>query len=187
MEQMSYSLRCTVIVDLIKKLRKRGSWCGETHIQKAMYIVQDLAKANLGYKFIMYKHGPFSFELKDELAGMRASNVIELSFPQQEYGPSICATEFGERIYKVNEENIEKFKTINDFVANWFAASDVKDLEKVATAYYVSKKYPRDPITERAKIISGLKPHVDIFAAEEAVKIVDKKREEAKRQIVAAA
>jgi hypothetical protein len=49
MERISYSSRCALIVDLIKRLRERGSWCGETHIQKAMFILQDIARANFGY------------------------------------------------------------------------------------------------------------------------------------------
>ena len=27
----------------------------------------------------MYRHGPFSFDLKEELSGMRASNIIEFA------------------------------------------------------------------------------------------------------------
>src|ERR1700730_12290034 len=115
MERMSYSTRCALIVDLLKKLREHGSWCGETHIQKAMYISQDLAKANFGYKFIMYKHGPFSFDLKDELAAMRATGIIEFTFPQHGYGPSIRVTKFGERIYDTNRENIESYRPANEF------------------------------------------------------------------------
>jgi hypothetical protein len=118
---------------------------------------------------------------------MRASNIIELAFPQRDYGPSIGITEFGERVYKTNQENIERFKRINAFVADWIAASDVRNLERLATAYYVTKKHPRDAVAERAKMISSLKPHVDIFAAEEAVRLVDQKKAEAKRQIGVAA
>src|SRR5215471_8882064 len=129
MECMSYSLRCAMIVDLLKKMRAQGSWCGETHIQKAMYISQDLAKANYGYKFVMYKHGPFSFDLKDELAAMRASGIIEFAFPQRGYGPSICVTKFGERVFDTNQESIENCCRVNEFVAKWLAASDVRSLE----------------------------------------------------------
>ena len=106
---------------------------------------------------------------------MRASNIIEFVFRQQHYGPTIQATQFGERIYKANEDDIEKFKQTNTFVTNWLAASDVRHLERVATTYYVTKKHPRDPVTERAKRMSALEPHVDIVAAEEAVKIATKK------------
>jgi len=172
-----------MIVDLLKKMRAQGSWCGETHIQKAMYISQDLAKVNFGYKFVMYKHGPFSFDLKDELSAMRASGIIEFAFTHKGYGPSIRVTTFGERIYTVNRENIENCNLVNDFVATWLASSDVRSLERIATAYYVTKKNPRDPVIERAKKLNSLKPHVDLVAAEEAIKIIEQKREQAKREI----
>jgi hypothetical protein len=61
--------------------------------------------------------------------------------------------------------------------------SDVRYLEKVATAYYVTKKNPRDPAVERAKKLNSLKPHVDIRAAEEAVRVVDEKRSQAKLRL----
>jgi hypothetical protein len=62
MERLSYSVRCALAVELAKQLRAEGSWCGETHLQKATFIIQDMTKANLGYKFVLYKHGPYSFE-----------------------------------------------------------------------------------------------------------------------------
>jgi hypothetical protein len=118
---------------------------------------------------------------------MRASNIIEFAFPQKEYGPSIRVTKFGERVYDINRENIEAYYKVNSFVARWFSGSDVRSLEKIATAYFITKRNPRAPITERAKMINSLKPHVDMVAAEEAVKIVDQKREEARREIASAA
>jgi len=152
-----------------------------------MYIAQDLAKGNFGYKYIMYKHGPYSFDLKNELSGMKASNMIEYTFPREEYGPGIEVTKFGDRVFKTHQEDIEKYHRINEFVSSWLAASDVTQLEKLATAYFVTQRNPREPLMERAKRISGLKPHVDLVAAEEALKTIDEKRQEAKRQSFLAA
>src|SRR5262249_16039135 len=104
MEQLSYSYRCSLVVDLVNRLREQGSWCGETHLQKAFFILQDISKSNFGYKFIIYKHGPYSFELNSELAAMRAANILEFKFPKEGYGPSIQATSFGERVYESNKE-----------------------------------------------------------------------------------
>jgi len=177
---LSYSSRCALIVATAKRLRASGSWCGETHLQKAIYILQDLSKSSLGYKFIIYKHGPYSFELNSELTAMRASNILEFKLSREGYGPSIIPTEFGERVLKANEENIRGFEPVIEFLSEWFAASDVRHLEKVATAYYVTQRNPRDPAISRAQKLSALKPHVDLLAAEEAVRIVDEKREVAK-------
>ena len=183
MERLSYSSRCALMVDLVKGLREKGSWCGETHLQKAIFILQDISNSNFGYKFVIYKHGPYSFELNSELTGMRAASILEFQFPREGYGPSISPTSFGEWVHKVNNENIEAYFPIVNFLADWFASSDVKHLEKVATAYFVTKKNPRDPALERARKLNLLKPHVDIHAAQEAVRIVDEKRKEAKSRL----
>lgn len=185
---LSYSAKCAVVVETTKKLRASGSWCGETHLQKALYILQDLSKANFGYKFIIYKHGPYSFDLNSELAAMRANNILEFVFPHEGYGPTIAPTNFGDRILRVNAENIREFEPFIEFLAEWFSGSDVRHLEKIATAYYVTQKNPRDPAMSRAQKLSSLKPHVNMQAAEEAVRIVDEKREQAKikfRQVAA--
>jgi len=183
MERLSYSSRCALVVELATQLRARGSWCGETHLQKALYILQDLSKSNLGYKFVIYKHGPYSFDVNSELTAMRAANILEFQFQREGYGPSIAPTEFGKRVSKVNENNIKEYRPIIKFLSEWFAGSDVRHLEKVATAYFVTSKNPRDPAIERAKKLNALKPHVDIQAAEEAVRIVDEKRTQAKTQL----
>jgi hypothetical protein len=171
----SYSKRCAIIVETAKLLRSHGSWCGETHLQKALYILQDLSKSSFGYKFVIYKHGPYSFDLNNELAAMRASNILELKFLKDGYGPSFVPTPFGERVLETNREDITGLEPIIEFLSDWFGASDVRHLEKVATAYYVTKEKPRAPVLVRAQRLNSLKPHVDIQSAEEAIKIVDEK------------
>src|SRR5262249_43791681 len=136
--------------------------------------------SKIGYKFVLYKHGPYSFDLRDELTAMKASGIVELAFPQRGYGPSIKLTKFGEKIYDVNKDEIAKYSKISDFVASWFGSKDVRYLERVATAYYISCKHYREPIINRAQRLTVLKPHVDLAEAEEAVRVVDRKREEAK-------
>ena len=66
----------TILLQLIESLRKNGSWCGETHIQKAIYSLQQLKGVPLNFNFVLYKHGPFSFDLRDELTAMRADGLI---------------------------------------------------------------------------------------------------------------
>jgi len=64
--------RAALLTQLIERLRRRGSWCGETHVQKATLFLQDLTRIPMGFDFILYKHGPFSFDLRDELTSLRA-------------------------------------------------------------------------------------------------------------------
>jgi len=114
---------------------------------------------------------------------MRAAQVFEFQFPQKGYGPSIVPTEFGTKIRTIHADNIREFKTAIQFLADWFDKHDVRYLEKIATAYFITKQNPRLPAAERARKLNALKPHVDISAAEEAVRIVDEKRALAKEQL----
>ena len=187
MERLSYSCRCAVSVELANQLREKGSWCGETHLKKAMFILQDLSRCNFGYKFVIYKHGPYSVDFSSELSGMRAAEIFEFSFPQKGYGPSIVPTEFGAKIREIQLENIREFAEVTQFLANWFGNHDVRYLEKVATAYFITRNNHRLPLNERAERLHSLKPHVDIAAAEEAVRVVDEKRTLVKEQLGLAA
>ena len=63
--------RASVLLALNEQLRAAGSWAGETHMQKATYFLQHLMGVPLAFDFILYKHGPFSFDLRDELTAMR--------------------------------------------------------------------------------------------------------------------
>jgi uncharacterized protein YwgA len=84
-------------------LKERDSWCGETHIQKAVYFLQELLQVRLGFEFIMYKHGPYSFELTDELTTLRANRLLRL-IPREGYGPSIVVNEESHYLHKLLQD-----------------------------------------------------------------------------------
>src|SRR5438477_2081289 len=85
---MKQAQRAAVLALLNRKMLERGSWCGETHLQKAMYFLQDLLGVDAGFEFILYRHGPFSFELRDALASLQADGLLDLAIRQQGYGPT---------------------------------------------------------------------------------------------------
>ena len=55
-----------VVCLLVEEMRRQGSWSGETHLQKGTYLLKHLVGVPLQYKFTLYKHGPFSFQLRDD-------------------------------------------------------------------------------------------------------------------------
>ena len=61
--------RYAALLKLVRATNEAGSWSGETHIQKSVFFLQEALATELGYGFILYKlykHGPFSFELRDD-------------------------------------------------------------------------------------------------------------------------
>ena len=69
--------RASLLTRLIAGLREAGSWCGETHIQKAMFFLQELMHVPFEFKFILYRYGPFSFDLRYELTAISADGMLK--------------------------------------------------------------------------------------------------------------
>jgi hypothetical protein len=173
--------RAALLTRLIAKLRQSGSWCGETHIQKATLFLQDLMRVPLGFEFILYKHGPFSFDLRDELTGLRGDELLRLD-PQWPYGPRIAPTDRSEYIQRIYSKTLAKYDDRINFIAEKLGTKNVAELERLATALYVTERTAAGvSAVKRARQIAQLKPHVSFEYAEAAVEEVDDIVEEARR------
>lgn len=128
--------RDAILIRLIEALRKRGSWCGETHVQKAAFLLQEMLAAKMGFDFILYKHAPFSFDLGDELAAMRADGFIALRVQNRNYGPSIVPQSAGEALCARFPRTLKEHDSRIEFVAERVAAKLVVELERLATAFF---------------------------------------------------
>lgn len=178
--------RAAVLVELGDQMRARGSWCGETHLQKATYFLQELFDPELGFDFILYKHGPFSFDLRDELISLRGDGLMSLVRQPYPYGPTLAPTEAGEEIKATYPRTLRSRLHAIRFVADRLGPKDVNQLERIATALYVTKAMPEASVQARAAEVNALKPHVSIDSATAAVEEVDDALREAQEIGVAA-
>ncbi len=165
--------RAALLTQLIEQLRTAGSWCGETHVQKAALFLQELMGVPFGFEFILYKHGPFSFDLRDELTGLRADGLITLE-AQWPYGPRIVPTGQSRYIRQLSSKTLANYERSIAFVTTKLGNKGVADLERFATAFYVTK-HGRDgaSVRERAGSLTELKPHIPLDSSLAAVHEVD--------------
>jgi uncharacterized protein YwgA len=171
---MSKQERYALLAALVTHLQKSGSWCGETHIQKAVYLAQELLHVPLEYNFRLYKHGPYSFDLTDELASMRADDALELRPQEYPYGPCLAPTKRGERAMAEHSALVQEHDSAFAFIAQWFGDKHVKELERLATAYLVTCEMPEgSPQRDRAERLHDLKPHISIEFAINAIRESD--------------
>ena len=128
--------RAAILTELMNQLRANGSWCGETHVQKATYFLQEVLGIQTGFEYILYKHGPYSFDLTADLTALRADFLMEFNHRSPGYGPGLVPTptsaELRGRYPRTLEAHIPQIK----FIATTFGAKGVSDLEKLATAAY---------------------------------------------------
>ena len=124
-----------MLLGLIEKLHNRGSWCGETHIQKCSYFLQDGLGVPLDLEFFLYKHGPFSFELRELLSEMRANAPIGIE-TRPPYGGKIAMTDQGCRLLAAFSSTVAAFEAQIEFVADRLAPKGVGvvQLERLGTA-----------------------------------------------------
>ena len=170
-----------VVIKLVNEMAANDSWCGETHIQKTAYFLRGLLEVPLAYEFVMYKHGPYSFELHDDLAGMRAKRFLK-TIPQAPYGASFEQGDIGSVVTNRFPKTLKQLDRKIKFAAKELSGKRVAELERFATALFVTTNNPEGwELTEdaRARLVHELKPHVPLGAARAAVHGVDDLREKA--------
>jgi hypothetical protein len=174
MSKMKRSQRAALLTLLIREMLGRGSWCGETHIQKATFLLQDLLRVDTGFDFILYRHGPFSFELRDELASMQADDLLELVARRPGYGPTYVPTSFSEEFLERFPKTAARYTRQVEFVAGELHNMGVLELERLATAYYIAEREGITRKGDRAERLVELKPHVSLQEARLATDQIDR-------------
>lgn len=163
-----------VVVGLARRLHDRGSWSGETHLQKATYLLRELQDVPLDFNFILYKHGPFSFELRDALGAMRTDRLLEREVQPPPYGPRFVVSERGRELEARFGRTMERYGAALDWVADRLGDRGVMELERLATALWVTRELGEDATVEtRAGRLHQVKPHVPLADAVEAVSEID--------------
>jgi|GEM_PF-144261 len=162
--------RMALIGLLVQKLKENHSWCGETHIQKSIYFLQELFDIPLNYNFILYKFGPFSFDLRDDLSECMACELID-AIPDF-YGPHLYPTDYMKKLMTKFPKTLQKYSSQVDFIAEKLGPKNVSQLERLSTALYVAQKYPdltknEDNWLEK---VHQLKPHQSKERISQAIK-----------------
>lgn len=164
--------REAILLELLDVMNAHGSWCGETHVQKCVYFLEEALGVPLGLPFMLYKHGPYSFDLRDVLGEMRGNYLIDV-VPRPQYGPSLVVSDSGQRLKANFPKTIRRYEGPIGFVAERLAPLRVAELERLGTALYVTRECPAASVEQRADRTVALKPHIQLEQAERAVSEVD--------------
>jgi uncharacterized protein YwgA len=168
---MTQVQRQAVFLSLIDALQRHGSWCGETHIQKSAYFVQEVFGVPLDFNFILYKHGPYSFDLNDELTALRADQLLTVQ-PAGGYGAHLYPGPEASAFLARFPQTVRRYARAVETVAGEFGKRTVAELERLATALYVLRNFPTANDDEQAARINQFKPHVAVPEARAAITAV---------------
>ena len=171
---MKRSQRAAVLVLLDREMLSRGSWCGETHVQKATFFLQDLMGVDLEFDFVLYRHGPFSFGLQDELSSMQADDLLLLQMKQPGYGSALVPSQFSEIFLQRFPKTTAKFIAQIKFVADELGRMNVSELERISTAFYLTKTGRSSSVDDLIEELVELKPHISVEDASQAFEDVSR-------------
>jgi hypothetical protein len=132
--------RAAIVLALVQKLQQYHSWCGETHIQKSTYFLKELTQMPLDYDFILYKHGPYSFGLTDELTAMRADAMLRIKAQPYPYGPGLVPGNTSQEVMELYPETTAAYAAAVEFVARNFGNKGIAELERLSTALFVTRE-----------------------------------------------
>ncbi len=161
--------KAALIVRLRDELERRGSWCGETHVQKAVYILQEGAGVPLEFDFVLYRHGPFSFVLREELVALRAEGMLSLQPQSAPYGPRLVSTPEGDQLVSRFPRTVGRNEHAVERVAEFVGSRGVVDLERVATSLMLIRGLPYERDENLARQMTEIKPHIRYDAALAAI------------------
>jgi hypothetical protein len=164
-----------LIARLASTLRGQGSWTGETHLQKATYLLRDLADVPFDFDFILYKHGPFSFELRDELGDMQADDYLVREPQEPPYGPRFDVTPRGKKLEARFRGAMTRYGSRVDWISEQLCGKGVAALERLATGLWVTRHAEEGASVEsRAAALQEIKRHVAQDDAVSAIEKIDK-------------
>ena len=170
---MNFDEKTALLGHLVSQLRAVGNWCGETHVQKTVYVLQTACQVSMGYSFVLYKHGPYSFDLKLDTSRLLGRRMLKQEPSAPPYGPRLRATTImsnhATRHHQAIGRHSEDITRVVRFVNN----RGVAELERLSTALYVTVRNEEESIESRARRIHELKPHVSVELATEAVEELD--------------
>lgn len=154
------------ILAVIEGLKGKGSWTGKTHVQKTLFLLHSALCRPLPFDFILYKHGPYSFDVEEEMERMRSYKAVDQT-PVPDYGVILKPGEMAEFLQDIAPLDHDETTAI-DKVCDFVGTKDVKDLERLATAAWIRSEEGLKNHDEIATRLHFLKPHISEAAAKSA-------------------
>jgi uncharacterized protein YwgA len=154
-----------LVLAVIEKLRAHRSWTGKTHVQKTIFLLNEVAVAKSPFTFVLYKHGPFSFDLERELEQMESYAAIASETVESGYGVILRPgrnAEFVRQSHSLADSEVDAIEKVARFVGR----RNVADLERLASAVWIRSREGLDDSRSVAERMHQLKPHVSIADAE---------------------
>lgn len=143
-----------IVLRAVRGLNAANSWTGKTHVIKSLYIAS--TKADLPFEFVLFKHGPYSFDANDAIESMSAVGFLSLTATPP-YGVQLKPGRFEGLL---DEDLNPSTVSIVDRAIELVGTAGVQELEAFATSIWVAERDGFDGDDAWLKAVKKLKPHL---------------------------
>jgi hypothetical protein len=144
----------SIVLRAVRGLNAAKSWTGKTHVIKSLYIAS--TKVDLPFEFVLFKHGPYSFDANDAIESMSAVGFLSL-IATPPYGVQLKPGRFEGLLG--NDVEPSTIATV-DRAIELVGSAGVQELEAFATSIWVAEKSGFSGDDDWLKAVKELKPHL---------------------------
>lgn len=162
------------VARVIEGLRAADCWTGETHIQKSVFLAQEVLHSRQNYGFYIYHYGPYCRDLTETLQFMRMFREI-VTEPSGKWAPRYQLTDKGRELADQQVEELDKV----DWVTKIVSTMTVAQLEGPTIAIFLKLQDPTRTDEQVAVELNHLKPHISYHEAIKAIAESERLRQDA--------
>ena len=135
--------RTLIVLDFLEKLKTREGWSSETQLHTAYFLFQALFENFRDYQFFLFRRCIVSFDLADDLTGMRADSLISATVNEYPLMPALSITASGHRFKATYAGTLDQaMMPLIDFVASKLENRTHVEGERLAVAFYMKNNHP---------------------------------------------
>jgi uncharacterized protein YwgA len=156
-----------LILEMIEQLNRWGGSSGKTHVQKGLFLLQAVRpSSSIPFLYVLYKHGPYSFQVEHELEEMKSYAAIT-SRPVLDYGFAFAPGLMAGFIHgKVRISDLQKRRIGK--VCQFISQKSAAELERISTVAWIDRREGIKRKRPNVDRLVRLKPHVSPDLAEQA-------------------
>lgn len=159
--------RISLLVELASRRRETDARLGKTAAQKLIYLLQEVYRVPLEYRFSLYTYGPYTPEIMNDIDYAESVGVISVSH-DRDRGYNLVVGENADKVEEHCDQLRKEYREQLDLLFQMFGEMTAKQLELRATLVYVKKTnsdFTRDQIVS---VVSDIKPVFDRMEIEAA-------------------
>lgn len=158
------------ILEFVRSVTDENGPCDQTRLQRGAYLIQTLGGISLGYDFVLYKAGPFSPELEEDVAHLLTRNSLEWARTDGEGAGFILGEEAPSR------DSSDRDAVI-DAIGRWVSIHDCPLLDRIGSALIIEDKVlPKGSREERVEYLADFKSNYSEESLHEAFELLSRLR-----------